>query len=210
MTDGFDFDFTQAKLAKIITGNPFAADWYEALCKILPDYEINTLKRVAAFLAQTAHESSNFTRLKENLNYRAESLMKVWPRYFPTIQIAQAYAHQPEKIANRAYANRMGNGDENSGDGWRYCGRGLIQLTGKNNYMAFADSIDTPLEEIPEFLGTFEGAIQSSCWFWEANDLNRWADTGDIVTLTKRINGGDLGLEERKHNYQRALQVLGA
>lgn len=208
MTDGFTFNFTKQQLGQIIRGNPYVDHWYEALCKILPDYEINTPKRVAAFLAQCAHESGNFRVLKENLNYQAASLMRVWPRYFPDMSTAQSYAHNQEKIANRAYANRMGNGDEASGDGWKFCGRGLIQLTGKSNYTAFAESIETPLEEIPDFLGTFEGAAQSACWFWETNNLNKLADAGDIKTMTRVINGGYLGLEERTNHYNHALHVL--
>ena len=157
----FNFDFTVEKLRKFLPNNPYIDHWHEALCKILPDYEINTVERVAAFLAQTAHESGGYTALKENLNYKAETLCKVWPRYFPSMDVANQYAHKQEAIANRAYANRMGNGDEHSGDGYRYCGRGLIQLTGKSNYQAFAESIDTPVEDIPEFLATFEGAVHS-------------------------------------------------
>ena len=209
MSDGFNFDFTQKKLAEIIKGNPHVDHWYEALCKVLPDYDINTIPRVSAFLAQTAHESGNYRAIKENLNYTAASLTRVWPRLFPS-DIAGQYAHNQQKIANRAYSNRMGNGDEASGDGWKYCGRGLIQLTGKNNYQAFAESIETPLEEITEFLGTFEGATQSAAWFWEANNLNQWADKGDILTLTKRINGGTLGLADRQKHYDHALHVLGS
>lgn len=206
----FTFDFTRNQLAEIIKGNPHVDHWYEALCQLLPDYEIDTPQRVAAFIAQCAHESGGFRFLKENLNYRAESLMRTWPRHFPTIEIARQYERQPEKIANRAYANRMGNGDEASGDGWRYLGRGLIQLTGKNNYEAFAESIETPLEEIPEFLGTFEGAVQSACWFWETNNLNVQADAGDIKTMTRKINGGFIGLEDRIKHYEHALHVFGA
>lgn len=209
MSEQFEFDFTVDKLKAILPGNPYVEHWHEALCKILPDYDINTTKRVAAFLAQCAHESGGFKALKENLNYRAETLSKVWPKYFPP-NIAAQYAHNQEAIANRAYANRMGNGDEASGDGFRYCGRGLIQLTGKSNYQAFADSIETPVEEIPEFLGTFEGAIQSACWFWESNNLNALADKGDLITMTKKINGGTLGLEDRTKHYNHAIHVLGA
>jgi putative chitinase len=204
----FDFEFTPEKLAQIIPGNQYVSHWYEALCKILPDYEINTTNRVAAFLAQTAHESGGYKALKENLNYRAVTLRKVFPKYFPTDELANAYAMKPEMIANRVYGNRMGNGDEASGDGFRYCGRGLIQLTGKQNYQNFADSIETPVEELPEFLATFEGAIQSACWFWEANNLNQWADASDILTLTKRINGGTIGLEDRIKHYKHAIHVL--
>lgn len=208
MTDGFEFDFTQEKLGQIIPGNPYLDHWYEALCKILPDYDINTAPRVAAFLAQCAHESGGFRALKENLNYRAVTLRKVFPKYFPTDDLANAYAQKPEMIANRVYGGRMGNGDEHSGDGFRYCGRGLIQLTGKDNYCRFAESIETPVEEIPEFLATFEGAIQSACWFWETTNLNQYADNGDILTMTKRINGGTIGLEDRKKHYAHAMHVL--
>jgi putative chitinase len=206
-------EITQDQLRQIIPNNPYVEHWCEALNKILPDYGIDTPQRVSAFLAQCAHESGGFTALHENLNYRAVTLRRVFPKYFPDDAIAEHYANLPNKqeaIANRVYANRMGNGDEASGDGFRYCGRGLIQLTGKQNYSRFADSIDTPLEQIPEFLGTFEGAVQSACWFWETNNLNQYADAGDILTMTKRINGGTIGLEDRQKHYNHALEVFGA
>lgn len=206
----FKFDFKKEHLAKIIPGNPYIDYWFNALEMILPDYDIDTIPRVAAFLAQTAHESGNYRFLKENLNYRATSLRKVFPKYFPTDALAAKYAHNQPAIANRVYGGRMGNGPEASGDGFRYCGRGLIQLTGKSNYIKFAESIETPVEEIPEYLSTFEGAVQSACWYWEENNLNRWADQGDILTLTKRINGGTIGLEDRKKHYAHALKVLGS
>jgi putative chitinase len=183
---------------------------YEALSEILPEYEITTPQRVAAFLAQCAHESGGFVFLKENLNYKAASLRRVFPKYFTDDATAAAYAGKQEMIANRVYANRMGNGDEASGDGWRYCGRGLIQLTGKNNYTFFAASLDIPVEEASEYLQTFEGAVQSACFFWEQNKLNQWADAGDILTLTKRINGGTIGLEDRQKHYNHALHIFGA
>jgi putative chitinase len=123
---------------------------------------------------------------------------------------AQRYAHHQEMIANRAYAGRMGNGPEETGDGWRFCGRGLIQLTGRSNYQAFADSLEMDINDVTEYLGTFEGAVQSACWFWENNNLNQWADKGDMVMLTKRINGGTLGLEDRIKHYNHALHILGA
>jgi putative chitinase len=208
MADGFTFDFSQEKCTAILQNNQYSEHWHEALCKILPDYDINTPERVAAFLAQTMHESGGYRALIENLNYKAESLCRVWPKYFPNMDVANQYAHNPEKIANRAYGGRMGNGPEESGDGFRYCGRGLIQLTGKQNYTKFAESIETPLEEIPEFLGTFEGAVQSACWFWETNNLNQYADSGDILTMTKRINGGTLGLEDRQNHFHNAIQIL--
>ena len=203
-------EITQAQLAQIIPKNPHIEHWCEALNAILPDYEIDTPQRVAAFLAQCAHESGGFVFLRENLNYKAASLRKVFPKYFPDDGIAAVYANKPEMIANRVYANRMGNGDERSGDGYRYCGRGLIQLTGRTNYQAFADSIETPVEQVTEYLGTFEGAVQSACWFWENNNLNKWADAGDILAMTKKINGGTIGLEDRKKHYEHACHVLGA
>jgi putative chitinase len=206
----FTFNFTQEQLKEMIPRNPYVPQWYEAISSILPEYEINTPQRVAAFLAQCAHESGGFVFLKENLNYKAASLRKVFPKYFPDDAIAAAYAGKGEMIANRVYANRMGNGDESSGDGFRYCGRGLIQLTGKDNYTFFAASIDVPVEEASEYLQTFEGAVQSACFFWEQNNLNKWADAGDILTLTKRINGGTIGLEDRIKHYEHALHIFGA
>jgi putative chitinase len=210
MSDGFDFDFTLAKFKACVGNAPYADHWHEALCAILPDYDINTVPRVAAFLAQTAHESGGYRAIKENLNYKAESLMRVWPRYFPDMATAKQYAHNQQAIANRAYANRMGNGPEESGDGWKFCGRGLIQLTGKDNYNRYAQSLEISLDEASEHLTTFEGCVQSAAWFWEANNLNQYADNGDILTMTKRINGGTLGLEDRKKHYDHALHVLGA
>jgi putative chitinase len=208
-----NFILTKEQLAQLLPGNPYLDHWHHALELALPDYDINTPQRVAAFVAQCAHESGGFRALKENLNYKAVTLRKIFPKYFPDDATANHYASLPNKqeaIANRVYGGRMGNGPEASGDGFRYCGRGLIQLTGKQNYQNFADSIETPVEDIPEFLGTFEGAVQSACWFWEANNLNQWADKGDILTLTKRINGGTIGLEDRIKHYEHALHVLGA
>ena len=189
--------------------NRYIEHWYRALEQLLPDYDINTPHRVAHFVAQCAHESGSFAFIEENLNYRAASLMNTFKKYFPTMELAQQYERKPERIANRVYASRMGNGDEASGDGWRYRGRGLIQLTGKDNYTFFAGSLGIPVEEAAEYLETFEGAVQSACWFWETNNLNQWADKDDILTLTKRINGGTIGLEDRKKHYAHAKHVLG-
>jgi putative chitinase len=204
-------ELSQEQLQQMLPNNHHTNEWYEALLKVLPDYEITTPLRIAAFIAQCSHESGQFTILKENLNYRAETLTRIWPSRF-SADVAATYAALPNKqeaIANRAYADRMGNGPESSGDGFRYCGRGLIQLTGKNNYKSFADSLGMNLEDVPEFLGTFEGATQSACWFWKSNNLNRFSDVGDMDGLTKAINGGYNGLEERKRNYENALQILG-
>jgi putative chitinase len=210
MSNGFNFEFTLAKFKECVGGNPpYAEQWYEALCQILPDYEIDTPQRLAAFLAQTAHESGGYRAIKENLNYRAATLRKVFPKYFPTDELAAQYAGKPEMIANKVYGSRMGNGDESSGDGYRYCGRGLIQLTGKDNYTRYAQSLEISVEEASEHLTTFEGCVQSAAWFWENNNLNQWADKGDILTLTKRINGGTIGLEDRIKHYNHAVHVLG-
>ena len=168
------FTFTKEQLQSVIGNNSNLDGWHEALTTVLPKYEIDTVERVSAFIAQCTHESGGFKRLKENLNYKWESLRKVFPKYFSTDELAQEYAHKQDRIANRVYGGRMGNGDESSGDGFRYCGRGLIQLTGKNN------------------------------------NLNQYADAGDILTMTKRINGGTIGLEDRIKHYNHALEVFGS
>jgi putative chitinase len=205
-------ELTKDQLKQLLPKNPYVDHWFNALSQLLPDYEINTERRIAAFIAQCAHESGGFMVLRENLNYRWQSLRKVFPKYFPTDELAQEYASKPNKqeaIANRVYANRMGNGPEESGDGYRYAGKGLIQLTGKDNYFWFSQSIGVSVEEAAEYMLTFEGAAQSACWFWETNKLNQWADKSDILTLTKRINGGTIGLDDRIKHYEHALHVLG-
>jgi len=205
-------ELTLDQLKQLLPKNPYVDHWHNALSQLLPDYEINTARRIAAFIAQCSHESANFTALKENLNYRWQTLRKLFPKYFPTDELAQQYASLPNKqeaIANRIYGGRMGNGLEETGDGFRFCGRGLIQLTGKQNYTWFAASLSITVEEASEYLQTFEGAAQSACWFWETNKLNQWADAGDMVTLTKRINGGTIGLDDRIKHYEHALHVLG-
>ena len=200
---------TLDQLKQLIPKNKHVTYWHNALEQLLPDYGIDTDKRIAAFVAQCAHESGEFTMIKENLNYRWETLRKIFPKYFPTDELAKQFAQKPEAIANKVYANRMGNGDEASGDGYRYSGRGLIQLTGKDNNFWFAESISISPEEDSEYMATFEGASQSACWFWETNNLNKWADQGDIETLTRKINGGTIGIEDRKKHYAHALHVLG-
>lgn len=210
MSNGFNL--TLAQLKEIVPGNPHIEHWYEALIQILPDYDIDTPQRIAAFLAQCAHESGGFKAIKENLNYRPQTLVTLFKKYFD-LETATRYCAMPDKqaaIANRIYANRMGNGPEESGDGYRYCGRGLIQLTGKDNYTRYAQSLEISVEEASEHLTTFEGCVQSAAWFWEANNLNQFADKGDILMLTKRINGGTIGLEDRIKHYNHACHVLGA
>lgn len=206
----FQFNFTQDQLQQFLPNNQHVPHWYEALAKILPDYDITTPQRVASFLGETYVESAAYTAIQENLNYRPETLMKTWPSHFPTQDIANQYGHHPEQIANRAYAGRMGNGPEESGDGWKFCGRGLIQLTGRANYTAFAQSLSMNVDDVPDFLQTFEGCVQSACWFWESNGLNQYADQGAIDHESRIVNGGTLGLQERSNAYRRALQILGS
>jgi len=179
----------------------------EALNTILPTFDIDTPDRVAAFLAQAGHESGMFKYKVENLNYSAKALLATFPKYF-NAATADLYQRQPEKIANRVYANRMGNRDESSGDGFKYRGRGYIQLTGKNNYTACGTDIGKDLVSDPSYLETIEGAVVSACWFWKTNKLNEWADKKDIKTLTKRINGGFIGLEHRTELYTKAQAAL--
>lgn len=181
--------------------------YHDALNAAFDEFEINTPQRQAMFLAQVAHESGNFSAVSENLNYKAETLAKVFPKYFKD-RDPNDYAKQPEKIANLVYGSRMGNGDEDSGDGYRYRGRGLIQLTGKNNYDACGDELDVDLTENPDYLTTPAGAVRSAAWFWDSHDLNEVADAGDILKCTKKINGGTIGLEDRTKHYEHALSIL--
>jgi len=204
----FAFDFTQEKLAHCAKRNKDIGSLYSTLSRILPRYDITTPERVAAFLAQCGHESVDFTVLKENLNYSAKGLVATWPKRFLNEEAAMPYNRDPEKIANRVYADRMGNGDEASGDGWRYRGRGAIQLTGRDNYSSFAKSINKTLDETVEYLETLSGAVESAAWFWQRNNLNLLADARDIVTMTRRINGGTIGLEDRRNHYEHNLKVL--
>ena len=206
----FEFDFTAAHVHQLLQGNPHAESWYNALCDELPKYQITTPARVAMFMAQTGHESGNYTALVENLNYKPQALMAIWKKRFPTMDIANAYAHNPEKIANRAYCDRMGNGSEESGDGWKFHGRGLIQLTGRSLYEAFAKEIGKDLDECVDYCETPDGAVESACFFWEHHGLNAVSDQGNIEHATKIINGGLLGIEDRTARYNHAIQLFGA
>jgi len=208
----FDFDFTKEHLQEIISDD--ADNWYDALCELLPKYGITTERRVAHFLSQCAHESGGFKKLEENLNYSAKALRAVFGRYFgePPKRDADEYHRQPEMIANYVYMDefrkyKMGNVEE--GDGWRFRGRGLKQLTGRHNYTKFGESIGMSAEEASEYVATPAGAIESACWFWDTNNLNSIADTDDVVKMTKKINGGNIGLEDRQKRYKHAMEVLG-
>ena len=210
----FDFDFKKEHLAELIPGNKRVEFWYEAICEILPKYGITTPRRVAHFVSQCAHESNNFNSLEENLNYSEKSLLAVFGRYFGPApkRNAAEYARNPEKIANYVYMDefrksKMGN--TQPGDGWRFRGRGLKQLTGRDNYTRFGASVGMSAEKAAEYVATEKGAIESACWFWDANKLNSLADGDDVTAMTKRINGGDIGLADRQSRYKNAMEVLG-
>lgn len=182
--------------------------YVDPLNEVCDKFEINTAERVAMFLAQIGHESGGLSVIQENLNYRAERLAVIFPKYFRDVDTSE-YAHNPEKIANRVYANRMGNGDEDSGDGYKFRGRGLIQLTGHNNYASFASDMGMDIDEAVEYLATPEGAAMSAGWYWNKTHLNQWADNSDVVTVTKKINGGTIGLAEREHLFHQGMHLLG-
>jgi len=200
---------SKEQLAQFFENTPAnVIDQYvEPLNNALQQFQINNPERIAMFMAQVGHESGGLTQIQENLNYRADRLPVVFPRYFRDVN-PNAYARNPEKIANRVYANRMGNGPESSGDGYRYRGRGLIQLTGHDNYARFANDMGMSIEEAVEYLSTPEGAAMSAAWFWSKNGLNEIADRGDVVAATKRINGGTIGLADRQAHYSEALHIF--
>jgi len=185
------------------------AKWLEPLNETFAKYDISTPVRQAYFIGQCAHESNNFTRLEEGLNYSASRLMAVWPSRFPSLDVANQYANNPEKLANFVYAGRLGNGNEESGDGWRYHGRGVIQLTGKDNYANCGSGLGVDLLGSPNLLIDPQYAVLSAGWFWNKKGLNALADAGDLDTMTKRINGGLLGLDDRKAKIAKALSILG-
>ncbi len=200
---------TAAHIKAIYPQYKYPQDLAEALNESFDKYDINTVNRAAGFLAQCGHESNGFTVLKENLNYSADGLNKIFHKYFPTVESATPYARNPQKIANKVYGGRMGNGPESSGEGFKFCGRGAIQLTGKDNYSKFAASVGMTIDEAVADLETLDGAIESACWFWKTNGLNAICDANDIVKMTKKINGGTIGLEDRTAHYNKAKQVLG-
>lgn len=206
----FDFDFTVDHVRALLPRVKNHDEWYDSMVDALPQYHISDVARVAAFIAQCSHESAGFTALSENLNYSADGLRKIFPKYFPSPEIAQQYHRQPEKIANRVYGGRMGNGPESSGEGYKFRGRGLIQLTGKDNYRRCSQFLfeDETLLEQPDVLAQPYYALHSACWFWYANKLNSLADAQDIRMMTKRINGGFIGLDDRIKHYNHALEVL--
>lgn len=205
----FKFQFDEWMAEELIHRDDWK-DWYEAMCEILPLWSVDTIERVAMFVAQCGHESAGFRVLSENLNYSAKALNTIFPKYFRRAgRDANAYHRQPEKIANVIYANRMDNGDSDSGDGWRFRGGGILQLTGRYNYTQFGKAVEMSPEEAVEYVRTKKGALDSACWFWDTNNINKWCDAMDVVGATKRINGGTIGLDDRKKHYLHAIDVLG-
>ena len=182
--------------------------WVDALNATFERFDISTPLRQAAFIAQCGHECGNFRILEENLNYRAETLMKLWPKRFPTLEIANQYAKNPKKIANMVYANRMGNRDEASGDGYRFRGRGCIQLSGHSNYYHAGQALGEDFVMQPELVATPMYAALSAGFFWNTHKLNVLADNRDIKMMTKKINGAFIGLADRERHYNQALAVL--
>ena len=206
---------TLEQFSAMIPKNKDPESWYEAATELFETYEINTPNRIAGFMAQCAHESLDFTRLEENLNYSEKALNAVFGRYFGKgKRDAAEYARKPEKIANYVYqdefrSKRGAMGNVNDGDGWLFRGRGIKQLTGRNNYTAFGKTVGMSAEEAAEYVATPKGAIESACWFWKTNKLDKWADKGDNVGLTKKINGGTIGLDDRNRRWEEALAILG-
>ena len=206
----FKFNFEEWMVEELLEGNSDHKAWYEAMCEILPLWEVDTIERVAGFIAQCGHESRHFNVLTENLNYSASALNKIFGKYFVRAgRDPQPYHRQPEKIANVIYASRMDNGDTNSGDGWKFRGGGILQLTGRYNSTEFGKAVEMTPEDATDYVRTKKGALDSACWFWDTNKINKYCDNQDIVGMTKRINGGTIGLEDRKKHYIHALDVLG-
>lgn len=207
-------NLTVDQLAAMIPTNKEVEDWCEELNKALPKYDINNARRIAGFISQCAHESRDFTATEENLNYSEKALNSVFGRYFgPGKRNAAEYARNPEKIANYVYMDEFRSkggalGNTQPGDGWRFRGGGLKQLTGRANYTGFAKDYGMTAEEAADWVRTKEGALASALWFWSKNNLNAIADTGDVVALTKKINGGDIGLADRQNRYNTAMQAL--
>lgn len=206
---------TLEQFSAMIKRNKEPEAWFEAAVPMFEKYEINTPNRIAGFMAQCAHESGDFTTLEENLNYSEKALNGVFSRYFGKgKRNAKDYARDPKKIANYVYqdefrSKRGALGNTNAGDGWLFRGRGIKQLTGRNNYTAFAKTVGMSAEEAAEYVATPKGALESACWFWATNKLERFADAGDNVGLTKKINGGTIGLDDRNKRWNAALAILG-
>ena len=181
--------------------------WLDPLNSTFDKYEINTPKRQAGFIGQCQHESGNFKTLEENLHYSAQSLMRVWPSRFDAAT-AEKYANNPEMIANKVYGGRADLGNTQDGDGWKFHGRGVIQLTGRSNVTVCGDALGQPFSEHPELLLEPQWACMSAGWFWNKRNLNELADNEDWTSITKRINGGTIGLQDRIDRIHKAMDVL--
>ena len=192
------------KLAKL----HISADWVDPLNETFERFGIVTHNQQAMFIGQCSHECGNFRLLEENLNYKAATLMKLWPRRFPTLEKANEYSGNPRKIANSVYSSRMGNRDENSGDGFRFRGRGIIQLTGHSSYFHCGKALGVDFVANPDLVSSPKYAALSGGWFWSTHNLNSPADALDYVKVTKIINGGQIGLDDRIKHVQQALAVL--
>tara|TARA_R110000822_G_scaffold25044_6_gene75992 strand:- start:1149 stop:1745 length:597 start_codon:yes stop_codon:yes gene_type:complete len=193
------------QLAKLHIG----ADWVDALNETFSRFNINTKNQQAMFIGQCSHECGNFRLLEENLNYRAETLMKLWPKRFPSLEFAKQYEKNPRKIANSVYANRMGNRDEASGDGYRFRGRGALQCTGHSTYFHAGKALGVDFVMQPDLIATPKYAALTAGWFWDTHKLNPPSDALDYTKVTKIINGGTIGLDDRIKHVQHALAVLG-
>jgi putative chitinase len=195
-------------LLRTVTTPQLADKWCSALNETCERFAIDSPYRIAGFISNVAHESSGFKVVTENLNYSAQRLMVVFKKYFPTEELAQAYAMQPEKIANYVYANRMGNGDEASGEGYFYRGRGLIQLTGKNNFLEYSFTCDNEAYQRPDIVTEDHYAAEAAGWYWDRNNLNALADKQDIGGMRRRINGGFNGLDDAQMKYAKIMDYF--
>ena len=185
------------------------AEWVDALNETFARFNLTTNNQKAMFIGQCSHESGNFRLLQENLNYKAATLMKLWPKRFPSLEFAKQYEKNPKKIANSVYASRMGNRDEASGDGYRFRGKGLVQLTGHSNHFHAGKALGVDFVMQPDLVATPKYAALTAGWFWETHKLNPPADALDYTKVTKIINGGTIGLDDRIKHVQHALAVLG-
>jgi putative chitinase len=183
-------------------------EWVAPLNETFERFGIATPRQQAAFIGQCSHECANFRILEENLNYAAERLMKIWPSRFKTLEAAQPYHRNPKAIANKVYSGRMGNRDEASGDGWRFRGRGCIQLTGSDAYYHAGKALEVDLWAEPDLVATPQYAALTAGWFWSTRKCNPVAEVGDWTALTKKINGGTIGLQDRIKHIEHALSVL--
>jgi putative chitinase len=205
---------TLSQFQQMIPTNKEPEVWYEIAVDFFKEYDITTPLRIAGFMAQCAHESTDFRNLEENLNYSVDNLLRVFPRYFGKGKANPAeYARNPEKLANYVYmdVNRSKQGalgNTQPGDGWKFRGGGIKQLTGRNNYAVFAKDIGMTADEAADYVRTKKGAFESACWFWKKNNIAKFADADDIVGMSKKINGGNIGLEDRKLRYNRAKAIL--